>query len=365
MQLMGGSAVAIALGSRLPLAAAQSTFADGTQVGDGSQTFTGGTYALSEDGYIYQYATGADGYAYYTQYDGAYWSGWTQAGDTAVGWDAAPAYYDGSSHAYYTGTDEYIYQVSWDSYGEAQWENVSGDYTFQAAPYATYDADAVYLYGTASDGYVYQKAYDGSAWSDWYAVNEAPAKTDAKPYSVAWDDHENTFWLGDDGYAYWNRYSHADGEWTGAKQIPSDYTFTCVPYAVGYAPESSLYAYAANADGAPVYNVFDGSGWSGWAPVDAGWTAGYQPSVYVYEDAQHVVYVDDSYHAWYTSYGADGWSADGWSDLGDNYGYDTSQYTYDDTLYLTYTGENGNIYYKSYAADGGGTVEPTPTEEGY
>ncbi len=365
LQLAGGGVAALALGSRLDLTAAQSTFADGTQVGDGSQTFSGGTYAISKDDYVYQYATGADGYAYYTEYDGADWSGWTQAGETAVGWDPAPAYYDGSTHAYYTGTDEYLYQVSWDSYGEAQWEDVSGGYTYQAAPWATYDDDYVYLYATASDGYVYHKAYDGSAWGDWYAVNETPAKTDAKPYSVAWDGYENTFWHGEDGYIYWNRYSHADGTWTGAKQIPSDYTFGCNAYAIGYKPEESLYAYSSTAEGGPVYNVFDGSGWSGWQPIEADWTATYSPNVYYWNDAQHVVYVDDSYHAYYTWYGADGWAADGWYDLGDNYGYDTWQYSWGDDLYLTYTGENGNIYYKTYAADGGGTVDPTPTEEGY
>ncbi|HYI25206.1 MAG TPA: hypothetical protein VD767_07340 [Thermomicrobiales bacterium] len=366
LRLAGGGAAALALGARLDFAAArQSTFSDGTQLGDGS--FTGGTYAISENDYVYQYATGADGYAYYTEYDGAEWSGWKQAGETSVGWDPAPAYYDGASHAYYTGTDEYIYQVSWDTYGDAQWENVSGDYTFKAAPWATYDNDAVYLYGTASDNYVYSKSYSGDGWSDWQAVNEAPAHTDYKPYSVSWDGYENTFYLGEDNYLYWNRYSHADGTWTGEKQIPSDYTFTCGAYAIGYQPEESLYAYSANDQGTPVYNVFDGSAWSGWQPIEAEWSASskYAPNAYSYNDAQHVVYVDESNHAYYTWYGADGWAEDGWYDLGDNYGYDSYQYSYDDELYLTYTGENGNIYYKAYGADSGGTVDPTPTEEGY
>lgn len=365
LRVAGGGAAILALGSRFDFAAAQSTFADGTQIGDGTETFTGGTYVVAEDGYLYQYATGDDGYAYSNEYDGSEWSGWTQAGDTTVGWDPAPAYYDGKSHAYYTGTDGYLYQVSYDSYGDAQWEDVSGEYTYETAPYATYDDESVYLYGTASDGYVYQKSYSGDSWSEWQAVNDAPAKTDTKPYSVAWGKHENTFWLGDDGYLYWNRYDHEAQAWTGAKQIPSDYTFACNAYAVGYAPEESLYAYSADDKGAPVYNVFDGSGWSGWEYIEANWTTKTQPSAYTWNDTQHVVYVDDTGHAYHTTYGADGWSADGWTDLGDNYGYDTCQYTWDDTLYLTYTGENGNIYSKSYTADGAGTVDPTPTEEGY
>jgi hypothetical protein len=359
-----GGSVALATGFRFATVSGQATYDDPQQINSTSATYEGGTYAVeAEDGYLYQYATSADGYAYYNAYDGQSWQGWTQAGEQTVGWDPAPVAYDGKSHAYYTGGDEYLYQLSYDTYGDAQWEDVSGDYTYQAAPYATTYEDSVYLYATATDGYVYHKGYTGGTWGEWQALNEAdaPAKTDSKPYSVSWGDHENTFWLGDDGYVYWNRYNYADGAWTGAKQIPSDYQIKCVPYAVGYAPEESLYAYSANADGAPIYNVFDGSGWAGWEPIEASWTTSYQASAYYYEDYQHVVYVADGGNAYYTQYGADGWSD--WQDLGGNYGYDAYQYEYDGDLYLTYTGQDGGIYYKSYAADGGGAVEPTATED--
>jgi hypothetical protein len=363
--LAAGGSVALATGLRFTPAAAQATFDGAQQINTTDATYEGGTYAVpADDGAVYHYATSADGYAYYNAYDGESWQGWTQAGDQAVGWDPAPVAYDGKSHAYYTGGDESIYQLSWDTYGDATWENVAGDYTFQAAPYATTYEDSVYLYGTATDGSVYHKGYDGTAWGDWQALNDAdaPAKTDSKPYSVSWADHENTFWLGDDGYVYWNRYTYADGTWAGARQIPSDYQVKYVPWAVRYPPEQALYAYSANADGVPIYNVFtEADGWAGWQPIEASWTAASQPSTYYYEDSQHVVYVADGGNAYYIQYSPDGWAD--WQDLGGNYAYDSYQYEYNDALYLTYTGEDGGVYYKSYVADGAGAVEPTATED--
>lgn len=357
-----GGAMTAATLRFIPSVAAEGAYAPGKEI-EGAYTFQYGTYVAPVDNALYQYATGDDGNAYYTTYDGTSWSGWENPGKqpAKVSWDPAPVSYDGGSQAYYTGDDGYIYQLSWDSYGEATWENVSGEYTFSASPYATSSGDAVALYGTATDGYVYHKGYTGEAgWGEWQPLNDAayPAKVDAKPYSVTWDDHENAFWVGDDGKTYWNRYSYADQAWTGAKEIPADYTFAAVPYAVGYAPESALYAYSSSADGAPVYNTFSGEGWSGWQPYDAAWTASSTPNAYVYNDAMHVVYTSNDKHAYYSQYGAEGWS-EGWEDLGANYGYDTQQYEYAGGLYLTYTGEDGSVYYRTF--DGGGTVEPTPT----
>jgi hypothetical protein len=348
---------------RLNALASQGSYEPGKKI-EGDYSFEYGTYVAPADDKYYQYATGADGYAYYTTYDGSSWSEWASGGEQKVKYDPAPVSYDGKSHAYYAGDDGYIYEFGWDTYGDPKWENVSGEYTFDAAPYATTYEDSVYLYGASTDGYVYHKAYSKDAgWGEWEPLNDAeyPVKADAKPYSVSWGDYENTFWTGEDGYAYWNRYDYAAGTWTGAKQIPSDYTFKGTPYAIGYAPEKSLYAYAVTADGAPAYNTFDGEGWSGWEAWDTGWTGTYQPNAYYYNDYQHVVYTSDDYHAYYTWYGADGWSE--WEDLGENYGYDTYQYEYDDSLYLTYTGEDGGIYYRTYAADGGATTDPDPTEE--
>lgn len=332
---------------------------------EGDYTFEWGTYAVASGDEVYQYAHGDAGDAYYNTYDGEAWSGWEgyEEQPAPVAYDPAPVAYGDKSYVYYTGDDGYLYQQSWDTYNEPVWEDVSGDYTYTAAPYATVYEDAIYLYGNASDGYVYHKSYTEEAgWGTWEAVNDAehPAKAEAKPYSVSWDDHDNVFWTGEDGKAYWNRYSYADETWTGAKEIPGDYTYDVAPYAVGY--DGSLHTWATTADGVPAYNVFDGEGWAGWEPYEVEWTAAYQPNAYVYEAAVHVVYTAVDGNAYYTQYGADGWYGE-WEDLSDNYAYDAQQYSYDDGLYLTYTGEDGSVYYRTYSFDGGGTTDPEPTEE--
>ncbi len=365
MAFTGGGAIALATARGLPALAADGGYEEGKAI-PGDYAFENGTYVSPTDDALYQYATGTDGYAYCSKYADGEWSDWEQAGDQTVGWDPAPVTYDGKSQAYYTGGGGYIYELTWDSYGDAQWEDVSGGYTFEASPYASAYEDTLHLYGTSTDGYVYHKGYtkDGG-WGEWAPLNapEYPAKTDSKPYSVSWSDHENTFWVGADDKTYWNRYSYADGSWDEPKEIPADYGFKCTPYAVGYAPEKKLYAYSATSEGAPTWNSFaDGEGWSGWQTYETDWAANYQPNAYVYNDTQHVVYVSDDYNAYYTQYGTDGWDGE-WADLGGNYGYDCQQYAYNDNLYLTYTGEDGGIYYRQYASDGGGTLEPTETLE--
>ncbi len=359
----GGLLTVSAAGAFRTAAAQDTGYQPGEAINSTTATFAGGTYTAYANDTLYQYAHDDNGDAYYNTYDGSAWSGWEtyEEQPAPVGWDPAPVVYDDASYVYYTGDDGYLYQQSWDSYGDPAWEDVSGDYTYAAAPYATSWEDNIYLYATADDGNVYHKGYnEADGWGTWTAVNDAavPAKTDAKPYSVSWADHENVFWLGENEKVYWNRYNYADGEWAGAREIPADYTFKCVPYAVGYAPETALYAFSANADGGPVYNKFvDGDGWSGWEPWETEWTAKYQANAYVYDDWLHLVYTADDDHAYHTYYSADGWSGE-WEDLGDNYGYDSYQYEYEDSLYLTYTGADGSIYWRPYA-DGGGSVEPT------
>jgi hypothetical protein len=365
MAFTGGGALALATARSLPALAADGEYEEGKAI-PGDYTFENGTYVSPTDDALYQYATGTDGYAYCSKYEGGEWSNWEQAGDQTVGWDPAPVTYDGKSQAYYTGKDGYIYELTWDSYDKAQWEDVSGGYTFEASPYASTYEDSLHLYGTSTDGYVYHKGYtkDGG-WGEWAPLNapEYPAKTDSKPYSVSWSDHENTFWVGADDKVYWNRYTYADGTWDEPKEVPAEYGFKCTPYAVGYAPEKKLYAYSATSEGAPTWNSFaDGEGWSGWQAYETEWAANYQPNAYVYQESMHVAYVSDDYNAYYTQYGKDGWDSE-WADLGGNYGYDCQQYAYNDNLYLTYTGEDGGIYYRQYAFDGGGTLEPTETPE--
>ena len=343
-------------------ALAAGTYAEAEKIDSSPYTFKWGTYTTVADGTLYQYANGAEGDAYYNTYDGTAWSGWEgyETQPTKVAYDPAPATYEGKNYAFYTGDDGYVYHQSWDTYGEAVWEDVSGEYTYSGAPYANVADDGLHLYANGADGYVYHKTYTADGWGTWAAINDTyTSKKEFKPYAVSWGEHENAFWCDEAGKVYWNRYDYATQEWTGAKEIPGDYTYDYAPYAIGYAPEESLYAYAVSADGVPTYNVFDGTGWSGWEAWDVTWKGAYQPNAYYYQDYQHVAYTADDGTAYYIEYGADGWSE--WQDLGGNYGYDTWQYEYNDGLYLTYTGQDGGIYYKTY--DGGGTVEPT--EEPY
>jgi hypothetical protein len=319
--------------------------ASGGGYGDAAAvSFEYSSYTAEYDGSVYQYASGDDGTAYYNVYDGQDWTGWT-GWDTQPAkftYDPAPVSYGDDSYVYYTGQDGTIYQYAW---GEDAWSPVTGDYTFKSSPAAS-NNEVLSLSAYADDGNVYYNSYDGSAWSGWAAVSDTASygKAECDTYNVYWGEYENTFWTGDDGKVYWNRY---DGTaWSGAKALPGDYTFGYGAYAVGYAPEESLYAYAVTDDGKAAYNVFDGSAWAGWELYDVSWDAKGQPNAYVYDDVQHVVYTGADGHAYHNTYDGSGWSE--WEDLGENYGWDTSQYEYDGNLYLTYTGQDGSVYYKTW-----------------
>lgn len=355
---------ALVAGGALSAAAQSGGYGEPVQIGeDGGYEFAYSPYVSVSDDTAYQYATGADGQAYYTTYDGTDWAAWAgyadQPGD--VTYDPVAVDYDGASHAFYTGKGGELYHVYADAYGDYTWEDVAGDYTFAAAPTATYAYDAIQLYGYADDGYIYHASWaDGAGWSDWEPVNDAdsPAKAGTAPYAVTWGDRDNVFWTGASGKVWWNRYAE-DGTWSGPVAVNGDdYTFADATYAVGYSADESLYAYSATSDGVPAYNTFDGDGWSGWTTADTEWTAAaYQPSAYEYDGAVHVAYTGDDGHGYYASYADGTWSE--WYDLGANYGWDTYQYEYDGGLYLTYTGEDGGAYYRAYAADGGPVDEPS------
>jgi hypothetical protein len=307
-------------------------------------SFKYSSYATEYDDSVYQYASGDDGTAYYTTYDGQEWSGWTSwdAQPTKFSYDPAPATYEDDSYVYYTGDDGAIYQYDWNA--EA-WTPLASDYTFKSAPAVAVN-EVVSVSAYADDGNVYYNSYDGSAWSGWVPVSDTASygKAGADPYAVAWGGYENIFWTGDDGNVYWNRY---DGStWNGPKALPGDDTFDYGVYAVGYEADQSLYAYGVTSKGAPAYNVFDGDGWSGWTAYDVDWTAKYQPNAYVYDDVQHVVYTGADGHGYHITYDGKAWGS--WDDLGANYDYDSSQYEYDGDLYLTYTGEDGSVYYKTW-----------------
>jgi len=193
-----------------------------------------------------------------------------------------------------------LYYVMGTDSGTPEWTDIAGDYALDSAPAASVYGEQLALYATADDGYVYSTYSTGDGWAEWAPVNDEATKGKAgtEPYAIEWVGYDNVFWTGDDGAVYWNRY---DGEtWTGGKPLASeDYSFEHAAYAVGYAPEEQLYAYAATSDGAPTCNVFDGEGWAGWQTYDVEWEATGQPNAYVYEDVQHVVYGSVKGKAWY------------------------------------------------------------------
>jgi len=360
---MAGALVALGLfASTLVTGLAAGSYDDSAKIGDDANTFAYSSYAVAVDDTLYQYATGADGEAYYATYDGTAWADW-QSWDNQpakVTYDPAPVAYDGKNWAFYTTEDGKIYQVLPDAYGGATWDDVSGDYMYDSAPYATADAERLNLYATGKDGNVYHRAYTAAdGWGTWEAVNDDyVAKAGTEPYAVSWDGQENVFWTGEDGTVYWNRYGDA---WTEAVALGGDGTYEYAPYAVGYAPEKALYAYSTSTDGTPAYNVFDGTAWAGWQQYDVSWAAKGQPSAYTTDDGvQHVAYTAADGHAYYTAYEDGKWSAE-WQDLGENYASDTYQFEYQDELYLTYTGEDGSVYYREYAAADGSSEEVTPT----
>ncbi|CAA9579605.1 MAG: hypothetical protein AVDCRST_MAG49-4638 [uncultured Thermomicrobiales bacterium] len=351
------AAAVAATGSLTTLAAGD--FADGTPVGgDTADTYSyaAGPYALPYESegerYVWTFATGEDGNAYYSAYADGAWGDWQAMGDQPTAFKGQPTAVDyaDSRHVFYAGEDGKVYANRHDGEAWAGWRDQSGDYRFPEAPYADVYGDQVHLYGTADDGTLYHKAYDSTEWTAWAAVSDDATAAAYQPHAVAWGGYENVFWTGEDGKVYWNRY---DGEvWTGAKALPGDgYEYAQSPYAVGYSEGEQLHAYAVTADGVPTYNAFDGEGWSGWdtAPSEAPAPLANQPSVYEHEGALHAVYTSEDGHAYYASY--DGTWSEEWVDLGENYAYEPYAYADGDGYTLLYTGTDGYVYAKKYAAD--------------
>jgi len=322
-------------------------YGKGSKVGGGD--YKASTYAVTADDTLYQYATGTDGSAYYTTYDGEKWAEWSawESQPSKYTYDPAPVVYADETYVTYRGEDEKYYL----SVGGGEWTDISGKWTFKYAPYANVYGEKLYIYGVGNDGYVYWKHYDGAEWSKWAEIGEQTTSA-YEVYAVDWNGYDNVFWTSEDGSVYWNRWDGS--EWSGTKALSGDYKVQYAPYAVGYAPEKKLYAYAVTEDGAPAWNVFtEGEGWSDWKPYEGLATkVKNQPNAYVYEDVQHLVFTGADDHAYYTEY--DGAWSDEWADLGDNYAWDPYQYEYDGGLYLTYTGKNGSVYVKEYEAAGDG-----------
>ena len=334
--------------------AADGTFDGGGKIGGSydDQEYVAGPQTVTYEDTLYLYGTADDGNGYYATYDGKKWSDYT-------GWKDQPAKFayepaaavNAVSRVFFAGDDGHLYGNAYDSGEWTGWEDLAGDYTFEVAPYANIYDDHVYLHGVATDGYLYTKYYDGAEWTVWAPVSDDYTPGAYQPYAVDWDGYQNVFWTATDGQVYWNRYDGS--EWSGAKALTGDGDFGTAPYAIGYSPEKTLYAYANGKDGAPYWNTFkDGDGWSGWeayaapVPVEVKW----QPHAYEYDDVQHLILTGDDGHGYYTTY--DGEYGE-WTDLGANYTYDPYTYEYADGYYLAYTGEDGAIYTKEYAAGDG------------
>ena len=332
------------------------------------ETFDGGGKAGKDDGYteyefsapsyvapvgdtLYQYATGKDGNAYYTTYDGQDWSAWTgwESQPVKYQYDPAPVAYNDNAYVSYLGEDGKYYFAA-----DGEWTDISGDYEFTAAPYLNVYGDKLYAYGTASDGYVYWKDYDGTAWGEWGKISGEYTSA-YEIYAIDWDGYNNVFWSADDGTVYWNRWDGA--AWTGAKALTGDVPIADSVYATGY--DGNLYAFGSTPEWKGAYNVFTpGDGWSGWAEFDGAPEVYYQPAAYTYDDYVHVVYTGKDGHGYYKTYNGTEWSD--YQDLGGNYAYEPALYEYADGYYVTYTGEDGYVYYKNYVAG-----EKEPKDDGY
>jgi hypothetical protein len=345
-----GVVMSALVGATVTGAFAAGTFDGGEKVGKaldyGDYSLAASTYAINVDDTLYQYATGKDGNAYYTYKNGQEWSKWEGWDNQPVKFsgDPAPIAYRNQNYAFYHGEDDHIYHLIWKADGTSYFEDVSGDYTYQSAPYANVYDGELFLYATGTDGDIWERWYSPEeGWHDWATISSGNASS-YKPYAVDWGGKENAFWTADDGKVYWSRYDGSS--WNEAKALPGDYEFAYTPYAAGY--DDKLFAHAVTQDGKAAYNVFDGESWSGWETEGAGYKVKAQPSAYVYEDLLHVVYAGEDGHAYYTAYDGASWTD--WADLGGNYDYSPYQYAYQDNLYLTYTGEDGYAWSKTYAA---------------
>ena len=360
-------AVALALGAAVTMSGVLGALADDAygEYGKAEKIASGGEYAEYEYAYnavpvyheeeVLLYATSKEGEAHYYTYDGGWGEPYVfEDQPVSYQWEPAAVAHGGKQYLFYIGEDDKYYHNNYDGADWTGWEDLSGEYTFAAPPYANkYGDDLVFAYGVADDGYVYYKTWAEGGWSEWAPVNESANAGEYQPYAIEWGGYNNVFWTGDDGYVYWNRYDPATESWTGEKQLPyeaDEYEYTSAPYALGYSVDDTLYAYAFTADGQPHWNTFDGEGWSGWKGYESeySWEAAYQPYAYEYDGVQYIYTTAKDGHAYYTTY--DGEAYSDWTDLGENYGYEVSAYEYDGTQNITYTGENGYLYYKEYAA---------------
>src|SRR5215211_1293546 len=145
------SAIALALGAAVTLGgvlgalAADGTFDDGGQVkssGYEEYEYAAAPYEVEYDGYAYTYGTGTDGKGSYVTYDGSDWSEYYTWEDQPADYQYQPtgATYGESQYVVYNGVDSKYYLNSYDGSEWAGWNDISGEYEFEYAPYVnTYD----------------------------------------------------------------------------------------------------------------------------------------------------------------------------------------------------------------------------------
>ena len=351
------------------VAGAQGIRAQGAPFGGGGQVesaykYGSGPYAVTYNNKVYYYGTGTDGTGYYNTYDGSTYTPAQAYPSQSAKYQGRPcaSVYNGKQYVYYYGQDSKYYAYAYDGQAYAAPQDVSGGYAYSAPPYGVTYQNNLYLYGVASDGNLYAQSYNGTSYSAPVKVNGTEQVGAYAPYAVEYGGYANVFYVSKDNKVYWNRYNGT--AYTGAKALPGPGTYGYAPYAIGNPSDQKLYAYAATTDGTPYYNVFtEGQGWGGFTAYPtppAAKVAQYQPSAYVYQGAQHVVYTGSDYHAYYTTYQNGSYSA--YTDLGGNYAYEPVQYEYNGNYYLAYTGQDGYVYYKTYSG-GGNKAAPlyTPT----
>src|SRR5918992_723886 len=167
----GRALLAVALGAAFG-ASAQGTFEGGGEVGKGggygaAKTFTAAPKTVYYENQTYLYTTGEDslylyaidteGAVYYKAYDGQAWGEWTAVHD---GYAAATTYepyaveWGGYENVFWTGADGKVY---WNRYDGSAWTEaraLTGDGSYESAPYAIgYSPEQkLYAYAVSADG---------------------------------------------------------------------------------------------------------------------------------------------------------------------------------------------------------------------
>jgi hypothetical protein len=158
------------------------------------------------------------------------------------------------------------------------------------------------VFWTGADGKVYWNRYDGSAWTEAKALT-GDGSYDSAPYAIGYSPEQKlyAYAVSAEGAPYWNVFAEGEG-WTGwqAYQAQTPAPVQYQPHAYEY--DGVQHLVLTGTDGHAYYTTYDGQ-YAEWA--DLGDNYAYDPSTYEHADGYYLTYTGQDGKVYYKTYEAD------------------------------------------------------------